>query len=47
MNDNYSVGYGQINEAFRALTKDNSLQPYITDDNFGTSNVRADDVGYN
>ena len=46
-NDNCSVGYGQINETFRALTKDDSLQPYISDDNFRTSNIRADDVGYN
>ena len=29
------------------MTKDDILQPYISDDNFRTSNVRADDVGYN
>ena len=45
--DDYSQGYSQIKEAFRALTKDDILQPYISDDNFRTSNVRADDVGYN
>ena len=43
--EDYSQGYGQIKEAFKALTKDDILQPYISDDNFGTSN--ADDVGYN
>ena len=45
--DEYSQRYGQIKEAFRALTKDDILQPYISDDNFRTSNVRADDVGHN
>ena len=44
--DDYSQGYHQIKEAFRALTKDDILQPYITED-FRTSNVRAADVGYN
>ena len=32
--DDYSQGYHQIKEAFKALTKDNILQPYISDDNF-------------
>ena len=45
--DDYSQGYTQFKEAFRALTKDDILQPYISDDNFRTSNARADDVGYN
>ena len=31
-NDSYSQGYSQIAELFRALTKDDILQPYITDD---------------
>ena len=44
--DDYSQGYSQIKEAFRALTKDDILQPYISDDNFRTSKVRADIVGY-
>ena len=44
--DDYSHGYHQIKEAFKALTKDNILQPYISDDNFRTSNVLANDVGY-
>ena len=46
-NDDYSQGYHQIKEAFKALTKDDILQPYISDDDFKTSNIRADDVGYN
>ena len=45
--DDYSQGYHQIKEAFRALTKDNILQPYISEEDFRTSNVRAADVGYN
>ena len=43
----YAQGYSRIKEAFRALTKDNFLQPYISDDDFRSSNVRVDDVGYN
>ena len=45
--DDYSQGYHQIKEAFRALTKDDILQPYVSDDNFRTSNFAANDVGYN
>ena len=45
--DNYSQGYHQIKEAFRALTKDDILQPYISEEDFRTSNVRIADVGYN
>ena len=44
--DDNSQGYSQIKETFRALTKDDILQPYISDDDFRCSNVRADDVGY-
>ena len=44
--DDYSWGCSQIKEALRALTKDNILEPYISDDNFRSSNVRADDIGY-
>ena len=44
--DNYSQGYGQIKEAFKALTKDNLLQPYISDANFRSSN-NGDIFGYN
>ena len=45
--DDYSQGYHQIEEAFRASTKDDILQPYISEEDFRTSNVRAADVGYN
>ena len=45
--DEYSQGYHQIKEAFKALTKDDILQPYISEEDFRTSNVRAADVGYN
>ena len=45
--DDYSQGYHQIKEALKALTKDDILQPYISDDDFKTSNVAANDVGYN
>ena len=36
--DDYSQGYGQIKEAFKALTKDDILQPYISDHYFRSSN---------
>ena len=42
--DNYSQGYSQYKGAFRASTKDDKLQPYISDDDFRSSNIRADDV---
>ena len=29
------------------MTKDDILQPYISDNNFAASNVAANDVGYN
>ena len=49
--DDYIQGYGQIKEAFRALTKDDILQPYISDQDFRSTNVNAaceatDDFGY-
>ena len=44
--DDYSQGYGQVKEAFKALTKDNLLQPYISDDDFRSSN-NGDNIGYN
>ena len=43
----YSDCYGQTKEAFRALTKDEILKPYISDHDFRSSDVRADDVCYN
>ena len=36
--DDYSQGHGQIKEAFKALTKDNILQPYISEDGFRSDN---------
>ena len=45
--DIYSQGYHQIEEAIKAITKDDILQPYKSDQDFRSSNVRADDVGYN
>ena len=44
--DDYSQGYGQIKEALKALTKDNILQPYISDHDFKSSND-GNDIGYN
>ena len=44
-NDDYSQGYGQIKEAFKSLIKDNLLQPYISDDDFSSSN-NGDNIGY-
>ena len=44
--DDYSHGYGQIKEAFKALTKDDILQPYITEDDFRSSN-EGNNIGYN
>ena len=45
-NDCYSQGYGQIKEAFKAVTKDNILQRYIGEDDFRSSND-GDNIGYN
>ena len=44
--DEFFQGYGQVKEAFKALTKDDILQPYISEFDFGSSN---DDngIGYN
>ena len=52
--DDYSQGYGQIKEAFKALTKDNILQPYISEHDFRSSkevndivfNIYAFDIRY-
>ena len=43
--DDHSQGYVQFKESFRAPKKDDVLQPYVFDDNFRFSNVKADDVG--
>ena len=44
--DDYSQGYGQIKEAFRALTKDDILKPYISEDDIRSSN-EGNNIGYN
>ena len=44
--DGYSQGYGQIKEAFKALTKDNILQPFILEQDFRSSKD-DNDLGYN
>ena len=44
--DDYSQGYHQIKEAFKALAKDDILQPYISEEDFRSSNAAANDVGY-
>ena len=44
--DDYSLGYHQIKEAFRALTKDDILQPCISEADFRGSNVAVNDIGY-
>ena len=44
--DDYSQAYGQTKEAFIALTNDDILQPYTTEDDFISSND-GDNIGYN
>ena len=44
--DDYSLGYGQTKEAFKALTKDDILQPYISEDDFRSSN-EGNNIDYN
>ena len=44
--DDYSQGYGLIKEAFKGLTKDDILKPYITEDDFRSSN-EGNNIGYN
>ena len=44
--DDYSQGHGQTKEDFRALTKDDILQPGTSEDEFGSSND-GNDFGYN
>ena len=45
--DDYSQGYCQFKEAFRALTKDDILQRYTSDDDFRSSNSGIVELGYN
>ena len=42
----YSQGYGQRKDAFKALTKDNIIQPYISEDDFRSHN-NGNNIGYN
>ena len=44
--DDSSQGYGQITEAFKAVTKDDILQPYISEHDFRSSND-GNNIGYN
>ena len=44
--NDYSQIYGQIEDAFRVLTKDDILQPYISDNDF-ISSKNDDNKGYN
>ena len=44
--DDYSQGYGLIKEVFKALTKDDILLPYISEDDFRSS-TEANNIGYN
>ena len=46
VDDDYSQGYRQTKQAFRALIEDNILQPYISEDDFRSSND-GNNVGYN
>ena len=43
--DNYSQCYGQIKEAFKALSKDVILQPYISENDYRSS-IDGDNKGY-
>ena len=45
--DDYSQGNGQFEEAFRALTKNDFLQPNNLDDDFRHSFVSVVIIGYN
>ena len=44
--DDYAQGYGQNKEVFKARTKHNILQPYISEDDFRSCND-DNDIGYN
>ena len=44
--EDYSQGYGLKKEAFKALTKDNILEPFISDIDFRSSND-GNYIGYN
>ena len=40
--DDFSQGYGQVKEVFRVVTKEDILQPYISDIDFRSSNDGVD-----
>ena len=44
--DEYRQGYGLIKQAFKDLTKDDILEPYISDNDFRSSND-GNSIGYN
>ena len=44
--DDYSQALVNFKQAFRALIKDDIIQPYISDHDFRSPNVRVDHVGY-
>ena len=44
--DDYSQGYGFIKQALKYLTKDDILEPYISDNDFRSSND-GNNIGYN
>ena len=44
--DDYTQGYAQIKEAARALTRDDVLQPYLSEDDFRSS-IDGNIIGYN
>ena len=44
--DDYPHGYGQIKESFKALTKDVILQPYLSDNEFRSTN-EDNGIGFN
>ena len=46
IDDDYSQGYSQIIEAFRALSKDDIIKPYISDNDF-RSTRNGNNIGYN
>ena len=46
IDDDYGQRCGQVIEAFKALTKNDILKPYISDHDFESSN-KINDIGYN
>ena len=44
--DDYSQGYGIVKQAFKGLTKNDILEPYISDNNFRSTND-GNKIGYN